>query len=932
LGSIIKEDKRGYERHFIVKDMVREYLIGKVTEKVKQNTYLLELLIKKFEEIKVEENFKKFDILVFCCKELGNKDLTEKISNIILNNYLSLFTKERVFISFTNFEGIDNLLFSFSNIDQKILSEKLQIDFNERINSTEDFYYEHKKLRFHLAILSIFLNQIENTPEILLNYVLETFIELKKHPSHPLSWDNLLSDTSRFSSEEYFIDKDQILTYKIIKLLKTKSDDNKVQYFEQLKENLALSEVVLFKNEFRSMEYFKNEDLSPFITNSLEGIGLNDARKEAFFLIRNQYPDLGLKFINYLKQFKERFNTENDNLLALELEAFLLLKDFESAESLLSKFENKSRHLARFGLIKYFKKDFALAEKAYKEFFDKNTPNENDIVNYSAVLIEQEKNSDAISLIESFLGKYPNSYLLNLNLGLAYSDINAVKALRYLATAEEFRIDEDQEYEEEPKNKIDRILRNVQNHITLFPQGSYYKDTETRQSIKDYDIDIFMPLNLDDSFNDGNTSKELDPKSRNLLIKGLQLQNIGPFKNVEINFIPEEVNLPLVTFITGENGTGKTIILDAIRFIFGINYGYTPNQQLYSEIADELNTNFERNIFKPDNMITAQFLINQENFPIIIENNILPFIEKIHSGISKGGPLPTWVVNYWRPGLAKGLFATDPIDFLNEGNYHNYLKNSLSGQIKNSEVYNLILFFNKKKSSGHERERISAELLLRAVERIIELSVNNVEYFSVLENKPGVSINSQFIPLENLSSGNLYMIQRMVSVLGQLYCMFMLSDEIEQDKLLETSGLLLIDEAESHLHPKWQKTFIPNILKIFPNFQIISTTHSPLIISSVENSQIFVCKVVGEGTYLEDLSGYFSNKPVNEILASHVFNETLPFNKEITELMLEMDKAAKLQNHQRVNEIENELIELNPSYFRYLKINELIKSIRQENN
>lgn len=52
-----------------------------------------------------------------------------------------------------------------------------------------------------------------------------------------------------------------------------------------------------------------------------------------------------------------------------------------------------------------------------------------------------------------------------------------------------------------------------------------------------------------------------------MILKELYLENIGPFKQAKLEFPTEkdsEGRLP-VTIITGENGTGKTMILDAIR-------------------------------------------------------------------------------------------------------------------------------------------------------------------------------------------------------------------------------------------------------------------------------------------------------------------------------------------------------------------------------
>jgi predicted ATP-binding protein involved in virulence len=50
---------------------------------------------------------------------------------------------------------------------------------------------------------------------------------------------------------------------------------------------------------------------------------------------------------------------------------------------------------------------------------------------------------------------------------------------------------------------------------------------------------------------------------------------------------------------------------------------------------------------------------------------------------------------------------------------------------------------------------------------------------------------------------------------------------------LEGQGIVLIDEIDIHLHPKWQRTVLRKLRKIFPNVQFVVTTHSPFVISSV---------------------------------------------------------------------------------------------------
>jgi len=57
---------------------------------------------------------------------------------------------------------------------------------------------------------------------------------------------------------------------------------------------------------------------------------------------------------------------------------------------------------------------------------------------------------------------------------------------------------------------------------------------------------------------------------------------------------------------------------------------------------------------------------------------------------------------------------------------------------------------------------------------------------------------------------------------------------------LEGEAVILIDELDLHLHPRWQRTIVSDLQRTFPNCEFIATTHSPQIISSVlpENIQI----------------------------------------------------------------------------------------------
>ena len=61
-------------------------------------------------------------------------------------------------------------------------------------------------------------------------------------------------------------------------------------------------------------------------------------------------------------------------------------------------------------------------------------------------------------------------------------------------------------------------------------------------------------------------------------------------------------------------------------------------------------------------------------------------------------------------------------------------------------------------------------------------------------------------------------------------------DGAEAPKRVE--GVVLIDEIDLHLHPRWQREALPRLRDVFPKLQLIITTHSPQVLSSAENRQV----------------------------------------------------------------------------------------------
>ena len=60
------------------------------------------------------------------------------------------------------------------------------------------------------------------------------------------------------------------------------------------------------------------------------------------------------------------------------------------------------------------------------------------------------------------------------------------------------------------------------------------------------------------------------------------------------------------------------------------------------------------------------------------------------------------------------------------------------------------------------------------------------------------------------------------------------------DPLSEGHAVVLIDEIDLHLHPKWQRQIVHNLTTTFPRCQFIATTHSPQVVASVEPDQVLL--------------------------------------------------------------------------------------------
>ncbi len=406
-------------------------------------------------------------------------------------------------------------------------------------------------------------------------------------------------------------------------------------------------------------------------------------------------------------------------------------------------------------------------------------------------------------------------------------------------------------------------------------------------------------------------------------VKSLSLRNIGPFIEADMQFLTDADEKPPVVLITGENGTGKSIILDTIRGMFGQTY--------YSQLERDIRR--QKRSGQAD--IEMTLIADQEEIHLRVDrfknNNIRPspsWLENIPIKVRDGGDCPNWVVDFWPSTTASGSYK---VTSLQSPQHRNFLMNALQGTKTKADITQLICHFDYVRDSRDPQERATAERLYKILEQIIANSLlegGKLSHVARATYEPIIIQNDQPVSLVHLSSGNLYLVQNMVDLLGKMYAVHILR-ETPLSELGQTPGLLLIDEAENQLHPKWQKRFIRSILDIFPNLQIIAATHSPFIISSVPNARLFVCQARVDHCVVVDETAEYNKKPVDEILMSPLFEETQPFNEEISRLIVQREQAIKAGDIKERKQIEAKLKALNPEYFSYLNVDKLLQEIAE---
>ena len=121
------------------------------------------------------------------------------------------------------------------------------------------------------------------------------------------------------------------------------------------------------------------------------------------------------------------------------------------------------------------------------------------------------------------------------------------------------------------------------------------------------------------------------------------------------------------------------------------------------------------------------------------------------------------------------------------------------------------------------------------------------------------------------------------------------------DNPLHGAGVVLIDELELHLHPKWQRQIVHKLTETFPHCQFIATTHSPQVIGEVKHEHIHIISD-GEVYSPTHSFGVDSSRVLEEIM------DVRRRTTEVDDLLSKISREIDQERYENVRELLDQLV------------------------
>ena len=347
-----------------------------------------------------------------------------------------------------------------------------------------------------------------------------------------------------------------------------------------------------------------------------------------------------------------------------------------------------------------------------------------------------------------------------------------------------------------------------------------------------------------------------------MYVSKIRMQNFRCYTDFTMQFSPK------VTVIVAENGKGKTAILDGLAITMAPYLAAFPGIK-----ARNFQPNDVRMVVDvPQTQDELQIKRMKYLLPVVLETEVkaddgkaYSWKRELKSVKGKTSSVSAKFVSDYGKRIADELNQPGDQDIIlpvlgyygtsrmwNDSSLLKRKKVDLSRSsgyvecLEPSGSYNTFAqWFRYATESALEYEHIIAEKklnkknpyreILNAINKAIVTCIQSMgwtdlKYSFAAQNLLICHPEKGELPLEAMSDGARSVISMAADI---AYRMARLNPDMGEDVTLKTSGVVLIDEVDMHLHPSWQQTVVNDLVKAFPKVQFIVTTHSPQVLTSV---------------------------------------------------------------------------------------------------
>ncbi|TAD99290.1 MAG: hypothetical protein EAZ97_09185 [Bacteroidetes bacterium] len=434
-------------------------------------------------------------------------------------------------------------------------------------------------------------------------------------------------------------------------------------------------------------------------------------------------------------------------------------------------------------------------------------------------------------------------------------------------------------------------------------------------------------------------------KVKELRLNRVQCNHIGHFDHIELDLSKR------VTILIGENGSGKSTILRAIALgITGVSIfqpegedfnKYSLTNEYLTKWLTMIDTKDCEPIYASKGSIILDYTVDdQKNKNEIIWEKEKDGINKF-ADVNNIGDFNTFVERNTKKGLQNHLInlliglpqgsGYNPPHYFNKSLFPdahqllNLIKDSGTDRLDDLKNWIELYDFRHKEKLlepvGEGEQAPKETKWSKAIKHLFKIiskitleegrEDSEVEFLRVCKNetnKTRIVIkkinNPNGIYLDMLSQGYNNLFYWLGDILSTLY---RFKDYCEEEpdyeryaalEITDIPAIVLIDEIDTYLHPDWQAKILAVLVDSFPKLRFVVTTHSQLVLSSLENVKVYVISDQKATEIEEDLYGLDSNlilDRMNSYIRSpkvqHLLNEILE-HIEDNELDLAESKLA----------------------------------------